>query len=289
MLRFTKEIFSSFNIRRTILQKNKFFKKMGDKFYDSGYEVYEDRKLLSKDLIIGDIKNADIIFAARYDTKPTLLFENFIFPKSKPKTYLYLFFIFSVMNLIALFSEYFYFWITESQKGSLICYFITMGIMLLYTLFGFSFKGADDNTSSVMALCESILSFSPEKLKKKKVAFVFYDRFFKSDKTVIELSKIGNGDNLLFMCSEELRKDEELTDTLISCIENNEKKANTVTSLEKTTYRSFSSKTMIVSSFFENKKGVLYSKNSRTLWDNTVDETNIALISEFIKNIVTGI
>lgn len=288
MLRFTKEIFDLFNIRRTPAGKKKFFKKMGDKFYDSGYEVYEDRKLFSKDLIIGDIKKADIIFAARYDTKPTLLFKNYIFPKSKSKTYLYCFLVFSVLNLIALFFEYFYFWITESQSGSLMCYFITMAFFLLYLLFGFSFKGADDNTSSVMALCESILAFGPQELKRKKVAFVFYDRFFKSDKTVIELKKIGNGDILLFMCSEELRKDEKLTDRLIFCIENNEKKANTVTSLEKTVYKSLSSKTMIISSFFQNKKGVLYSKNSRTLWDNTVDETNIALISEFIKNIVMG-
>lgn len=288
MRRFSKELLADFNIRRTIKQKNNFYKKICDKFYDSGYEVFEERKFSGRNIYIGDIKKADIIFAARYDTKPTLPFKNFIFPKNKKLTYFYYFLVFSVMNIISLFLEYCYFWITESMNGSLICYFISMAIMLLWYVFGFSFSGADDNTSSVMALCESILSFSPEVLKKKNVAFVFFDKSFKTDKTVIELTKIGVGNNILFMCSKELRDDNALTDKLISYIENHENKANNVTILEKTSYKSRFDKTMLVSSFLSTKKGLLYSKNSRTLWDNKIDETNIELISKFITNIISG-
>lgn len=303
MTRFSRELLNDCNIRRTKKQKANFRKKMVDKFYASGYSAFEERYgLLSNriNLIIGVPENADIIFAANYTTKPTLIFKNYIFPKNKKLQNLYRFIILSLMSIIALFAEHFYFLLTKNAMDSFFSFLVLMVAMLFYCFFGPSFKGANDNTSSVVAICEAILALSPEEIKRRKISFVFFDNpsFLKcaekayisrhrKEQTVINLSTIGQGNHLLFMCSKALRADDKLTEKLISCIENHKEKANFVTQMENTSFRKYANvfpKSMYISSFFQTKKGLLYSKNSRTIWDNSADETNIELIARFILN-----
>ena len=79
----TREIFEKYQVRKTGKQKNAFIEYMQRVAADMGYGLkVEKGSFGAKNLVVGDISRAKVVYSAHYDTAPVLPFPNVITPKN---------------------------------------------------------------------------------------------------------------------------------------------------------------------------------------------------------------
>ncbi len=215
-------------IRFTARQKGRFRLALKAGFEEMGYRPrLEVHKCLGKNrnVIVGDLGKAKVIFTAHYDTPARMLLPNFITPRSIALSILYQLLI-GILVLLSMFIH------------AIGCSFIAVGISLLFTVtettqtifteigffIGILFSLYDilgvpnrnnynDNSSGVVTLFE-IAAKLPEELRRD-AAFVFFDReewgslgslAFKkryakllADKPVVNFDCVGDGETLAFL------------------------------------------------------------------------------------------
>lgn len=177
MKNISKKILDDFQTRKTKAQKNNFINFLISELEKN--EIYakidESGSIIkSRNIVIGDISKANVIFTAHYDTAPKLPFPNFITPKNL------LFYIFyQILILLPLFIMCFLvsfismILFENVLAAYFLCAFLAFGFAYLI-MFGKENKNtANDNTSGIITLCEIMLNMTKDELAT--VAFVFFD------------------------------------------------------------------------------------------------------------------
>ena len=173
MTELSKIILDKWQVRKTRQQKTAFIDFMKSQIPELTVEEGGFGK--NRNLVIGDVKRAQMILTAHYDTCAQLPFPNFITPKN---IWLYLGysiliclpFLILVGVLAGVTSL-----LTDDRFIVFLCsYFPSMGLLFWMLLGGKpNPHTANDNTSGVIQLCEIWASLTEE--QRKSVAFVFFD------------------------------------------------------------------------------------------------------------------
>ncbi len=218
MTEITKEIFEDHQIRKSKKQKTKFIEFTKEKAAELGYGAAVEKGYLgARNIIVGDIASAKVVYTAHYDTCAVLPFPNFITPKNFGIYLLY-----QILVVIGFFAVAFAIGFCFGFLGALlnlpevIARYSAMGtywLLLILIMAGPANRHtANDNTSGVTTLF-SIMEKLPEE-RKNEVAFVFFDleeaglfgsmgfakkhRQAMKSKPLINFDCVSDGDNILF-------------------------------------------------------------------------------------------
>ena len=220
MTTLSEQVLAHWQVRKTKKQKDAFIGFLREQFPE--LQVEQGGFGNNKNLVLGDIASAKVIFTAHYDTCARMPVPNFIAPKNIAASlgYSLLLCIPTMLAciicccLLRLVTDHF--WV--SYWGS---FLIGMGtLMLLLTGGPPNPSTANDNTSGVVTLCELIQTLSPE--ERSKAAFVFFDNeengmlgsaFFArkhrkdnlKQKLLINFDCVSDGDHFLLVQSKAAR------------------------------------------------------------------------------------
>jgi aminopeptidase-like protein len=165
-----------------------------------------------RNIVVGDIEKAKVVYTAHYDTCAVLPFPNFITPKCLPIYILYQFVIVIPIFVIVLGITILTSWI--SGQLAMWAYFLSLGAMLFLLMFGPANKHtANDNTSGVTAVID-LMTAMPNDLKEN-TAYVLFDleevglvgssafyskhRKVMKDKLLVNLDCVSDGTTVLFV------------------------------------------------------------------------------------------
>lgn len=217
----SKEIFDNWQVRKTKKQKTAFIEFMQSRL--PGLQVEQGGLGNNRNLVLGDVKTADTVLTAHYDTCARLFFPNFLTPKNFLLYIGYSLLICIPFGIVAL-------------AINMLLHQVTDDFFLLYwgtflptmALMFFIFMGgepnpntANDNTSGVITLCEIWAAMSEE--QRAKTAFVFFDNeenglmgsaYFRKlhrqdgidKKLVINYDCVSDGDHILFVMSKPVQQ-----------------------------------------------------------------------------------
>ena len=233
----SKKILESYQIRKTKKQKTAFIEYMETVARDMEYPFKaECGKSGDRNIVIGNPKNAKVIFTAHYDTPPVMPLPNFITPKNILIYVLYQIFMTAVLMILPAVAIGIgaYFLMTALSLGGdaarEIAWFLGYVVVFLASLlilFGPANKhNANDNTSGVTTIVDIMRDLPPE--LRDGTAFVLFDleergligsacfykqnKDFMKDKLLINFDCVGEGEHFLFT----LRKKAKDYDSLIS-------------------------------------------------------------------------
>ncbi len=227
-------ILEDYQVRKTRKQKSAFISFLSERLDALGYSKRIERAAFgSRNIVVGDIESAEVVFSAHYDTQPVLPFPNFITPKCLPVYLLYqivlTFLIFlapmvaTVILGVLMYMALGALSVPAEIMDSLI--YVLAYSLVIATLFLFMFgpankHTANDNTSGVTTLLE-IMEKLPENLRDK-AAFVFFDNeelgligsssFYSKHKGVmknkllINFDCVSDGENILFALKPKAKK-----------------------------------------------------------------------------------
>ena len=170
MTELSREILENWQIRKTRKQKTAFI----DWFCSHFPEAVVEEGGRSRNIVIGDVEQADVVLTAHYDTCAVLPFPNVVMPQSVLLSILYAVAIVVPVVAIALFAMSEVLYLTDSI---LLGAFVYIGLMLSFV--GWMFLGkpnphtANDNTSGVITLVELLQNLTGE--QRSRVAFVLFD------------------------------------------------------------------------------------------------------------------
>ena len=302
MTELSKEIFDKYQARRSKEHKTEFIRFLEKSFlpYGLSFDYKPMGSFGSRNIVVGDIENAKIIFTAHYDTCQTFPCSVRIMPKHKnlslvrnilsalPTLFLILILSLSLMFVFLLLN---------------INYIITMVFTYgaLFVLLYFVFFGkenantANDNTSGVITLCEILASAKKEQLEK--IAFVFFDneekgllgskcfrKKYKSaveNKLIVNIDAVSDGDYIIIVKNKENKEiyDNAVNESFCQC-------ENKTILFESSKEFHFSSdqkgfpQNIAIAAFKKSRFGNLYLDRIHTKKDTKFDESNI----EYIKN-----
>lgn len=213
MHEYSKKILDDFLVRKSYAQKTRFLDYVTKMLDERNilYSIEEGGKILkSRNLVVGDLKNAKTILTAHYDTQACLPIPNLITPLSWTGIILYNIFILLFILVTS---------IIIGEIASLIAgeYLAGITIFLVYFMIFYMFFGkankhtANDNTSGVILLLELILNID----NFDDICIVFFDleevgmigssRFkslhkleLKSDMILFNFDCISDGDAFYF-------------------------------------------------------------------------------------------
>lgn len=290
----SRNIFENYQTRKTKKQKSAFIALLRQHFPEM--QVQTGGFPRCRNLIIGDVESAKVIFTAHYDTCARLLFPNFIAPKNPLLCIAY-----SILICLPVFLGV---WLVNLLLGlvtdnywlhywvSLVTCFGLLGL----TIFGPANKHtANDNTSGVILLCE-LLGVLTE-TQRKKAAFVFFDHeetglvgsaLFRSkykkqikDKLLINFDCVSDGDTIMLALSKTARN--EFGDLVDACFPATEDKSILLAKAEKIYFPSDQlgfPKSIAVAAL--KKKPILgyYMDKIHTAGDREFDQKNIKLLCD---------
>ena len=83
MTNIAKEVFEKYQVRKSRKQRTAFIEYVKDFSHNHGYEVkVEKGSFKSRNIVVGDVDNAKVIYSAHYDTCARMFFPNFMTPKN---------------------------------------------------------------------------------------------------------------------------------------------------------------------------------------------------------------
>lgn len=218
MTEITKEIFENHQVRKSKKQKAAFIDFTVKKSAELGYTAKtEDGYLGAKNIVVGDVESAKVVYTAHYDTCAVLPFPNFITPKNFGIYLLY-----QLLLTLGFCFVAFGIGFGLGFLGGLVnipsevtfwCAYAINFVLICSVFAGPANKNtANDNTSGVTTLF-SIMEKLPED-QRDKAAFVFFDLeeaglfgsmgFAKKHKKVmaskplINFDCVSDGDDILF-------------------------------------------------------------------------------------------
>lgn len=303
MNKLSDEILEKYQVRKTQRQKLQFIELIKNSFPNVCIE--EGGAIKSRNIIVGDVDTAKVVFTAHYDTCAALPFPNLIFPRNIVLTVLY-----SLLFCVPLFVIMFLCNILLSliTTDFLIHYFFSLGLFfpLFLGMFVFGIPNkhtANDNTSGVVSLVELYDRLTPE--EREKCAFVFFDNeengllgsaYFRrlhknvqNSTLVINIDCVGDGENLMFVFPKKLL--EELGDTISKSFE-------AVSDENLNVMLCKSSTTMYPSDQAGFKKGIgvatlhknflgYYLGRIHTCRDTVCEEKNIKFLCDGLRNLIS--
>ena len=234
----TKTVFEKYQVRKSKKQKSAFIEYVKTKGAECGYEVQVENSAFGvRNIVVGNPKDARVVYTAHYDTCAAMFFPNFLTPKSFTVYFIYQLLI--TLALIAvwavlafslgfglgmLFQSLF----ENSELG------IDIGVaiselawvaFLFLMFFGPANKHtANDNTSGVATLLD-IMAALPDD-ERERAAFIFFDleelglfgssayrskhKKETADKLIINFDCVSDGENIIFALRRGARKHKSL-------------------------------------------------------------------------------
>lgn len=214
-MKFKNELLSKYMVRKNKREKTIFIEWVQKLLKDRGYEVNVEKGLGVRNIVIGDVEKAKIIFTAHYDTCATMIIPNFITPTNTLVFILYQILVMIIMLGIP----------------SLVCFILGVAVpgfenyalefweaLLLIELFLMLFgpankKTVNDNTSGVLTIL-NIIDRLPDSLRDKACFVLFdleetgligsssfaskYKNAMKS-KLLVNFDCVSDGDKMLFI------------------------------------------------------------------------------------------
>lgn len=221
----TKIIFANHEIRKSRQQKTYFIDWVTEYAKAKGYEVsVEKGSFKSRNIVIGNVDKAKVIFTAHYDTCAAMPLPNFITPKSFTCYLLYQLVLTLVIIAVPAVAAALVGLINEVLVPLVAVFGIYLILFLM--MFGPANKHtANDNTSGVTTVIDLLTVLAED--KRGEVAFVLFDleeagligssSFAKKhrkeikDTLLINFDCVSDGDNILFALN---RKAKEFTEMI---------------------------------------------------------------------------
>ncbi len=212
------EILQNWQVRKTKAQKLAFIEMMKSRI--PGLQVEEGGFPRCRNLVLGDVETAKVIFTAHYDTCARLPFPNVVTPKNL-LIYLGYSLLISLPFVVLMFGLAALLAPRIGVAGMFLGLLLGFGAMLYVFLLGpANPHTVNDNTSGVLTLVEAIACMSEE--ERANCAFVFFDQeengllgsgWFASkhrkamkDKLLVNFDCVSDGDDFLFVQSRKARK-----------------------------------------------------------------------------------
>jgi len=236
-------ILEQYQVRKSNKQKAEFIQYLKERLSQSGYDTEKDIIIetrwksifKTRNIVVGNPEEAEVVVTAHYDTCAVLPFPNFMAP-TNPVLFvmaqiliaLLIFFLTGVVAfLFALLTNNFF------EAGNV--FLVVLFLILYYVMFGYRNKHtANDNTSGVVAITQLLENLPIE--HRKKLCVVYFDNeekglfgsaFFAKkhkksmkNKMLINLDCVGDGENIVFMAKRKARKDKKyplFVDALTEC------------------------------------------------------------------------
>ena len=234
MTQTTKEIFEKYQVRKSKKQRTAFIEYIKGVANNLGYEVkIEKGSFGSRNIVVGDVDKAKVLYTAHYDTCAKMIIPNFITPKNFFVYILYQFLLVGIFVAVSLLSAVLSSYVlglcgldfeTTSEISKDIALFVYF-LMMFLLIFGPANKHtANDNTSGVTTLLDIMASLPLD--QRDKVAFVFFDleeagllgsssfasnhNDIKNDRLVLNFDCVSDGKTILFALKKSTRKYKDL-------------------------------------------------------------------------------
>lgn len=173
MTQLSKDILSFWQVRKTKAQKTAFIDMMRQRFPEM--QVQSSRFPNSRNLILGDLSSARVVYTAHYDTCARMPIPNFITPKN-----FWLYLGYQILIILPFFALMFFVnWALRALGAnpaiSLWVGYLAMMFAMYFVMMGgpANKHTANDNTSGVITLVELYCAMTPQ--QRAKAAFVFFD------------------------------------------------------------------------------------------------------------------
>lgn len=289
------EINEKFPIRRSDEEKKNLFEYVKAEAESVGLnariELLENKH---KNIVIGDIENASVVYTAHYDTPARSLVPNLMMPRNPGLAYAYGFGIPLTMAFFSLGVAY------AIQAAFTLTYpmFVFIYLALYFAIFfGVMRRGANktnlnDNTSGVATVL-SIMSENPqntayilfdneEKGLLGSKALVKSNKEFWNNKPLVNFDCVGNGNNIVIVAMENAEK-HRLFAKMSNTINSNDrynvgiypKKGST----SNTDSKNFPCGISVMACKMS-KKGVLYTPYIHTKYDTVASSDNISFLAD---------
>lgn len=309
----SKEILERYQVRMRKKQKTAFIDFLKPKLEAAGYAVAIEKSrefVLTRNIVVGNPETAQYIFAAHYDTQPILPFPVVMTPKSVLMyilTQLLLMIPFMVLLFVPVFLYSLAVW--SLPPFPLQAVVVSLGtLVLMVFVFYFLLAGipnkhtANDNTSGVITLAESMLALPPA--LRGRAAFVLFDneelgmigaaafkarhRELMKHAMLVNFDCVSDGDYIGIGLSKTAKKDARLAADFKAAFQPTEDK--TVT-LEKGTFiytsdQMMFKKTAAVCALQHSKWFGYYMGRIHTARDVVFDERNIELLRDGIVRLL---
>lgn len=291
---YLSELFENLPIRRTLEQHDAMIDYVSAESEAVGLKA--DTELLEnkhKNIVIGDIENAKVVFTAHYDTPARSLVPNLMMPRNPLLGMTYAMSIPIILAFFSLGVAY----LINLLLGNISTVWAILYVTIYFALFfGVMRRGANknnknDNTSGVAAVL-SIMAKNP-----KNAAYILFDNEEKGllgskaynkahkemmkDKLVINLDCVGNGDNIITVAKPDAEKHPSypaLKDVFVSgngyAVHHFPKKG----SMSNTDYKSFPTAISVMAC--KKKNNIFYTPYIHTVKDTEAKSENISFIAD---------
>lgn len=298
----TKDIFERFQVRKTTLQKTAFIDYVQQTATALGYEsTVEKGSFGVRNIVIGDVDKAKVVYTAHYDTCARLPFPNLLTPKSIPLYLLYqLVLVLVIFAVSAVFSAVFTTVLLSCGVPYDVVIWLDLGVVLIgvsLLLDGPANKHtANDNTSGVTVLLDAMAALPVE--DRAHTAFVFFDleeaglfgsaAFKKKHKAamkqtlLVNFDCVSDGETMLVV----LRKKAAPFKALLETAFQGNEAVQTEIAQKGVFYPSdqmhFSCGVGVAAFKKTKRRGILYIDRIHTSKDTVYREENIALLTESV-------
>lgn len=229
-----ENILQKYQVRKNRRQKIAFFEYIRTLCDEYGYSCRTelDGKLIkNRNIVIGDVDSANVIFTAHYDTCAVMPLPNIATPQN-----VIVYILYQILLTLVFFALSFAVWmlsylIIRDALMAFVFAYVALLLMIYQIMFGIANKHtANDNTSGVLAILETAFSVPVE--KRGKYAYVLFDneeagllgsaafcsanKAILRDKTIINMDCVSDGDNILFFSKKALRNSE-IHKNMIEC------------------------------------------------------------------------
>lgn len=220
MTELSRAILRDWQIRKTKEQKSRFIDFLQSRLPE--LKVEEGGWPRCRNLVLGDIETADVVFTAHYDTCARLPFPNFITPKSFVIYLLYQLLIVLPFFALAGLLGWGLIRLGVYEPAAVMLGWLAMmaALVCVFFLGPANPHTVNDNSSGVVTLCELIGALSES--ERARCAFVFFDheengllgssrfasqhRKVMKERLVINFDCVSDGDHLLFVQSRKAKK-----------------------------------------------------------------------------------
>lgn len=220
------EILQKYEIRKSNKEKTLFIEYIKKRLTNAGYDVKVEEKgkglFKSRNIVVGDPKEAQVLFTAHYDTCAMLPFPNFMAPTSTLLFVVSQILMTILIFVLALAAAVIVALLTNNVFPGGLLALLFLYVFLFHMLFGYRNKHtANDNTSGTIAITK-ILEKLPEE-HRRKVCVVYFDNeekgllgssFFSKihknemkDKLLINFDCVGDGKTVVALAKKELQED----------------------------------------------------------------------------------
>lgn len=225
-------ILEEYEIRKSNPEKTRFIEYIKARLSAAGYDtkkniVVEEKGkglFLSRNIVVGNPKEAKIILGAHYDTCAMLPFPNFMSPTNPVLFIISQIVLVILMFAMALAVGLIAMLVTQDDAIAYVAFLVFLYVFLFHLLFGFrNNHTANDNTSGTITITR-ILEGLPEEVRSK-VCVVYFDNeekgllgsefFYKMHKNdvkgklLINFDCVGDGKEVLFLSKKDARKDQD--------------------------------------------------------------------------------